>query len=132
MKVTDPIADMLTRIRNGLRAKKLAVEIPCSRLKLQLARILKDEGYIQNFVVNETGPQGTLKVTLKYTSESEPVIQGIIRYSKPGRRRYSGKAAIPRVMGGLGTSIVSTSKGVMTGEQAKEAGVGGEVLCAIW
>lgn len=132
MKVTDPIADMLTRIHNGLVAHHRSVAIPASGLKLQLARILKEEGYIENFVVNEEGPQGTLRVTLKYTSGKEPVIQGIVRLSKPGRRRYSGKGEIPRVLGGLGTCILSTSKGVMTGAQAKEAGVGGEVLCAIW
>lgn len=132
MTVTDPIADMLTRIRNGIGARKHFVEVPSSGLKLQLAKILKEEGYIQNFVVNESGPQGTLKIQLKYTSDNEPVIQGIVRLSKPGRRVYKGKGALPRVLGGLGISIVTTSKGVMTSDQARQAGVGGELLCAVW
>ncbi len=132
MKVTDPIADMLTRIRNGLDIRHPAVSMPSSRLKLQVARILKEEGYIENFLASEEGPQGTLKIILKYTSGNEPVIQGIVRYSKPGRRQYCNRSDIPQVLSGLGTAIISTSKGVMTGREAIATGVGGEVLCTIW
>ncbi|MEW6366753.1 MAG: 30S ribosomal protein S8 [Acidobacteriota bacterium] len=132
MKITDPIADMLTRIRNGLGAHARYVDVPRSKLKLHIARILKEEGYVENFVVNETGPQGTIRITLKYTGGHEPVIQGLRRVSKPGRREYRSKDALPKVMSGLGVAILSTSKGVMTGETAKEQGLGGEVLCAVW
>lgn len=132
MKTTDPVADMLTRIRNGLSAHKPMAEMPASRLKLQIARILKEEGYIENFLVSEEGPQGTLRIVLKYIDEKEPLIHALVRLSKPGCRKYAGHAKMPRVLSGLGTAIVSTSKGVMTEAQARETGVGGELLCAVW
>jgi small subunit ribosomal protein S8 len=134
MSMTDPIADMLTRIRNGIQAHHERVEMPNSKLKVEVARILKSEGFISNYkVVNEEGrPQATLRVYLKYSEDGEPVIHGIERISRPGRRVYRGKEDIPQVLGGLGLAIVSTSKGVLSGAEAARTGIGGEVLCQVW
>ncbi|HJQ36927.1 MAG TPA: 30S ribosomal protein S8 [Thermoanaerobaculia bacterium] len=134
MSMTDPIADMLTRIRNGITSRHDRVEMPVSKLKVEIARILKSEGFISNYkVVEEDGkPQGSLRVYLKYSGNGEPVIHGIERVSRPGKRVYRGKEAIPQVLGGLGLAIVSTSKGVLSGAEAAKTGVGGEVLCQVW
>src|SRR3954469_14598195 len=135
--MTDPIADMLTRLRNAVGAKHSRVDIPASRLKTDIARILQDEGYIQGFKVlqesaGQTLPERTLRVFLKYGPKGERIITGIERISRPGRRVYFGRADVPDVLAGLGTSILTTSRGVMTGRAATKAGVGGEVLCNIW
>jgi small subunit ribosomal protein S8 len=132
--MTDPIADMLTRIRNGIQSRHDRVEMPSSKLKIEVAKILKSEGFISNYkVAQEDGkPQGTLRVYLKYSEDGEPVIHGIERVSRPGRRVYRGKEDIPQVLGGLGLAIVSTSKGVLSGAEAARTGVGGEVLCQVW
>jgi len=135
MSMTDPIADMLTRIRNGIQARHDRVELPTSKLKVEIARILKSEGFISNFkeVAAEKGQiQGTLRVYLKYSEDGEPVIHGIERISRPGRRVYRNKQEIPRVLGGLGLAIVSTSRGILAGHEAVKNGVGGEVLCQVW
>lgn len=137
MSVVDPIADMLTRIRNGLLAGHSAVGLPSSRMKAALAQILKEEGYIERFeVVAEEGkPQSTLRIYLKYVGERRerrPVISGIERISRPGRRVYAGRTQIPRVLSGMGVTIVSTPKGVMTGSRARKLGVGGEIICKVW
>ena len=134
MSMTDPIADMLTRIRNGIQSRHDRVEMPSSKLKVEVARILKSEGFISNYkVVAEDGkPQSVLRVYLKYSADGEPVIHGIERVSRPGRRVYRGKEEIPKVLGGLGLAIVSTSKGVLSGVDAARTGVGGEVLCQVW
>jgi small subunit ribosomal protein S8 len=136
--MTDPIADMLTRIRNAVTAKHTRVDMPASRLKAEIARILQDEGYIQGFKLLEE-PAGknaaattTLRLFLKYGPHGERLITGVERISRPGRRVYFGKEDVPEVLGGLGTSILTTSRGVMTGRAAVKAGVGGEVLCNIW
>ncbi len=130
--MTDPIADMLTRIRNASKAKLEKVDIPSSKLKLEIAKILKDEGFIKNLKMVKDRRQGVIRVYLKYTDEETPVIQGIRRISRPGNRVYVGNDRIPRVMGGLGTAILSTPKGVQTGKQAKKDNTGGEVLCHVW
>ena len=134
--MTDPIADMLTRIRNAVTAKHTRVDLPASRLKAEIARILQDEGYIQGFKLLEDAAAGaharTLRLFLKYGPHGERLITGIERISRPGRRVYFGKEDVPEVLGGLGTSILTTSRGVMTGRAATKAGVGGEVLCNIW
>ena len=132
MNMTDPIADMLTRIRNGVRARLPKVDIPASRLKGEIARILKNEGYIANFKVVEDPRQGSIRVFLKYGPGREKVITDLQRVSRPGCRIYCGKSEIPRVYGGLGINILSTSHGVMTGREAARTGVGGEVLCNVW
>ena len=132
MNVTDPVADMLTRIRNGLKARHVVVEIPHSKIKVELARILKEEGYIRNFKVVESKPHSLIKVLLKYNEDGSPLIGGIERVSKPGRRVYAGQSAIPKVFNGLGITILSTSRGIMTGQSSRDAGVGGEVLCSVW
>ena len=134
MSMTDPIADMLTRIRNGITSRHDRVEMPASKLKVEIARILKSEGFISNYkVVEEDGkPQASLRVYLKYSGDGEPVIHGIERVSRPGKRVYRGKEAMPKVLGGLGLAIVSTSKGVLSGAEAAKTGVGGEVLCQVW
>ena len=134
MSMTDPIADMLTRIRNGIQSRHDRVEMPSSKLKVEVAKILKSEGFISNYkVVQEDGkPQASLRVYLKYSEDGEPVIHGIERISRPGRRVYRNKQEIPRVLGGLGLAIVSTSKGVLSGQEAARQGVGGEVLCQVW
>jgi len=132
MSMTDPIADMLTRIRNGIQAHHERVELPASKLKLEIAKILKSEGFISNYKIVEGKYQGTLRVYLKYSDDGEPVIHGIERISRPGRRIYRNKSEIPRVLGGLGLSIVSTSRGILSGAEAVKTGVGGEVLCQVW
>ncbi|HEY6951589.1 MAG TPA: 30S ribosomal protein S8 [Bacteroidota bacterium] len=131
MSVTDPIADLLTRIRNACRAKHRRVDVPASKLKGSVLKILLDQKYISNYAVLTDGKQGILRINLKY-HEGKPVIQGLRRVSKPGLRQYRGKDELPRVLGGLGTVIISTSKGVMTGAQAKKENIGGEVLAYIW
>ncbi len=130
--MTDPIADMLTRIRNASKAKHEKVDIPSSKLKIEIAKILKDEGYVKNVKLVKDRRQGLIRVYLKYTEDEQPVIQGMKRVSRPGCRVYTGNDSIPKVMAGLGTSILSTPKGVQTGKQAKKENVGGEVLCHIW
>ena len=133
--MTDPIADMLARIRNATQSRHPKVEMPLSRLKVEIAKILETEGYIQGFQVAEpkgAEPQGTLRVFLKYGPRGERVITGLERVSRPGRRVYFGRDDVPEVLAGLGTSILTTSRGVMTGKEAVKAGVGGEVLCNVW
>jgi len=130
--MTDPIADMLTRIRNASKAKLEKVDIPSSKLKLEIAKILKDEGYIKNLKMVKDRRQGVIRVYLKYTDEESPVIQGIKRISRPGCRVYVGNDTIPKVLAGLGVAILSTPKGIQTGKQAKKDNVGGEVLCHVW
>ncbi len=132
MSMTDPIADMLTRIRNGIQSRHDRVELPCSKLKVEVARILKSEGFISNYKVVDQTPQPLLRVYLKYSDSGEPVIHGIERISRPGRRVYRGKEEIPQVLGGLGLAIISTSRGVLSGAEAARTGVGGEVLCQVW
>ena len=134
MSMTDPIADMLSRIRNGIQAHHERIDLPASKLKVEIARILKSEGFISNFKLVEAndGKQGSLRIFLKYSEDGEPVIHGIERISRPGRRVYRNKQEIPRVLGGLGLAIVSTSKGVLSGADAVKSGVGGEVLCQVW
>jgi len=128
---TDPIADMLTRIRNGIGARQLRVDMPSSKLKLELARILKEEGYINNFKLGEEGKKKVLKIFLRYSPEGRSVVTSLDRVSKPGRRVYVGAHEIPKVLGGLGVNILTTPRGVMTGKNARKAGVGGEVLCSV-
>jgi small subunit ribosomal protein S8 len=132
--MTDPIADMLTRIRNATLARQARVEMPSSRLKVEIARILESEGYIQGFKVIEPegNAQAQLRVFLKYGPRGERVITGLERVSRPGRRVYFGRDEVPDVLAGLGTSILTTSRGVMTGREAVKVGVGGEVLCNVW
>jgi small subunit ribosomal protein S8 len=137
--MTDPISDMLTRIRNAVTAKHARVDLPASRLKAEIARILQDEGYIQGFrLVEEPAgkegqqPRQLIRLFLKYGPHGEKVITGIERISRPGRRVYLGVEDVPTVLGGLGTNILTTSRGVMTGRAARQAGVGGEVLCNVW
>ena len=132
MNMTDPVADMLTRIRNSVRAKLPKVDIPSSKLKVEIARILKSEGYVANFKVNDDGKQGMLRVYLKYGPGMERVITDVQRVSRPGCRIYCGKDRIPRVYGGLGINILSTSRGLMTGRAAAREGVGGEIICNVW
>jgi len=132
MNMTDPIADMITRIRNGVRARLPKVDVPASKLKGEIARILKHEGYIANFKLIEDRHQGTLRVYLKYGPGWERVITDLQRVSRPGCRIYCGKGDIPRVYGGLGINILSTSQGLMTGRDAARSGVGGEILCNVW
>ncbi len=131
MAVTDPIADMLTRIRNAIHARHPRVDMPSSRLKTEIARILKDEGYITNFKVVEEDKKKVLRVMLRYDAEGDSPISSLERVSKPGRRVYVGAREIPRVLGGLGITILTTPKGVMSGKTARKAGVGGEVLCSV-
>lgn len=130
MSMSDPIADMLTRIRNGQSAEKLSVAMPSSALKVSIAKVLKDEGYIEDFVVRDEAGKPTLDVRLKYYA-GRPVIEKIERISRPGLRVYKGRDDLPKVMNGLGVAIVSTSKGVMTDRKARSTGVGGEVLCVV-
>ena len=130
--ITDPISDMLTRIRNGLRARHDYTDIPASRLKMEIARILKDEGFIADWHRIDRGPQGVLRITLKYGPRKETVLSGLTRVSRPGLRLYTGRAEIPRVRGGMGVVILTTSRGVMTDRQARRLGVGGEVICYVW
>jgi len=135
--MTDPIADMLTRIRNAVQSRHTRVDVPASKLKLEIARILEAEGYIGSFklIDNPTtpeSPQKVVRIALKYGPRGERVISGLERVSRPGRRVYFGRESVPTVLGGLGTAILTTSQGVMTGRQANQAGVGGEVLCNVW
>lgn len=131
MSLSDPIADYLTRIRNAITAKHDKVDIPSSRVKVDITKILKEEGFISNYKVQEDKKQGFIRIFLKY-SDGTPVITGLKQISKPGCRIYSMKDKVPRVIGGLGVAIVSTSKGIMTGDQSQKAGVGGELLCEVW
>jgi small subunit ribosomal protein S8 len=128
--MSDPIADMLTRIRNGQRAEKVDVAMPSSKVKAAIAKVLKDEGYIEDFAVRQDGGKATLEIRLKYYA-GRPVIERIERVSRPGLRTYKASAEIPKVMNGLGVAIVSTSKGLMTDRSARAAGVGGEILCVV-
>jgi small subunit ribosomal protein S8 len=130
--LTDPIADYLTRVRNALRADHPEVEVPASRLKKEMTRILVEQGYVNAYEVEPTSVGESIKISLKYTEDRDPVIQGMRRISRPGRRRYVGGGEVPRVQGGMGTAIISTSSGVMTGHEAKEKGVGGEVIAYVW
>ncbi len=130
--MTDPIADMLIRIKNALMARHKKVEIPASKMKLEIARILKEEGYIEDFVFIDEKPQGKIEIILKYDENKKPVIAGVKRVSKPGRRIYKGYKDLPKVLDGLGIAIISTSQGIMTDYEARRRKVGGEVLCEIW
>jgi small subunit ribosomal protein S8 len=132
MSMTDPIADFLTRVRNGLHADRDEVEMPASTFKAEIARILREQGYIEDFAVEPARVGRTLRVRLKYTEDRKPVIQGLERLSRPGRRTYVQSGTIPKVQGGMGTTIVSTSRGVMTGHEARREGVGGELVARVW
>ena len=132
MQITDPIADMLTRIRNANSAKHATVDIPASKMKKAIAEILLEEGYIKNYQIVEDGIQGIIRVTLKYNSGTEKALTGLRRVSKPGLRVYAGADELPRVLRGLGIAIISTSKGIMTDKKARAAHVGGEVLAFVW
>ena len=132
MAVSDPVADFLTGLRNAIRAKYRKVDVPASRLKTELAKVLLRERFINNYKVIEDRKQGLLRIYLKYAGDDVSVISGIKRVSTPGRRVYVGKARLPRVMGGLGISVVSTSRGLMTEREAREAGLGGELMCQVW
>ena len=132
MSINDPVSDLLTRVRNGLSSRHEKIDVPSSRFKVELARILKEEGYIKNFKVLDDKGAGLLRLYLKYDDGGRPVIHGVSRISKPGRRLYRGKDALPEVLGGLGISIVSTSQGLLTGIDAKRRGIGGEVVCSVW
>ena len=135
MSMTDPVADFLTRVRNAIQASHESVEIPASKLKIEMARILREQGYIEAYEVRDTAPGRPgqeLNITLKYTEARKPVITGLQRVSRPGQRTYVDHAHIPRVQGGMGTAIISTSRGVMTGHEARSAGVGGEVVAQVW
>ena len=135
MSMTDPVADFLTRVRNGITAAHQDVEIPASRLKREMARILKEQGYIRDFALEAPTadhPGEIIRVTLKYTDDRRSAITGLRRVSRPGQRHYVDHSHIPKVQGGMGTAIVSTSRGVMTGHEARDAGVGGEVVAHVW
>jgi small subunit ribosomal protein S8 len=129
---SDPIADMLTRVRNALKARHAKVDVPSSKLKLEIARILKDEGYVLNYKPVEEGAAKLIRIYLKYAQDEQPVISEIHRVSRPGCRVYVSREDVPRVLGGLGINILTTSRGVMTGSAARKAGVGGELLCQVW
>ncbi|MFB3830123.1 MAG: 30S ribosomal protein S8 [Bryobacteraceae bacterium] len=129
---SDPIGDMLTRVRNAIKARHPKVDVPASRLKAEIARILKEEGYILNYKVAEEGAKKTIKIYLKYGSDNAPVISSLERVSRPGCRVYVGQSDIPRVLGGLGINILTTARGVMTGRDAHRERVGGEILCRVW
>jgi len=132
MSVSDPVADFLTCVRNGIHAKARRVDVPSSRMKTEIAKVLLRERFINNFKHIEGEGRTTLRVYLRYASDETNVITGIQRVSKPGRRVYVGKARIPRVVGGLGSTILSTSRGLMSDREAREAGVGGEIVCKVW
>ena len=132
MQITDPIADMLTRIRNAGTAKHETVDVPASKMKISIAQILLDEGYIKGFQIIDDGTQGIIRITLKYLPGKQRVIQGLRRVSKPGLRVYAGADELPRVLNGLGIAIISTSKGVMTDKEARKLHVGGAVLAFVW
>ena len=131
MTMTDPVSDMLTRIRNASRSRHETVDVPLSKTKMQIAGILKDEGFISNYAVVQDSKQGTLRIHLRYGPGKKPVIAVMTRVSRPGCRVYAQKSEIPDVLGGMGVSILSTSQGILTGKQAREKGLGGEVLCTI-
>lgn len=132
MNISDPVSDLLTRLRNAISARHEKADVPSSRFKVELARILKDEGYIKNYKVMDDRGGSLLRLYLKYDDTGNPVIHGLTRSSKPGRRLYKGKNELPEVLGGLGVAIVSTSQGLLTGNDAKKRGVGGEVVCTVW
>jgi small subunit ribosomal protein S8 len=132
MSQTDPIADLLTRIRNASRIRKRDVTVPSSKLKVELVKILKEEGYIRNFKVEDDNKQGILNIALKYTDDNQSVISGLRRVSRPGCRLFCTRDSIPKVLDGLGIAIISTSKGMQTGRKCEELGVGGEILCYVW
>ena len=132
MPMTDPIADMLTRIRNGLMVRKQYVLVPSSKIKAAIAQILLEEGFIQGYEVTNERPQPNIRLWLKYDDKRRPIVSGLRRVSRPGRRVYSGKRELPWVLSGLGIAIVSTPKGVMTDREARRTGVGGEILCYVW
>ena len=132
MQITDPVADMLTRIRNANSAKHETVDVPASNLKKAIAQILLDEGYIKSFELVDNGNQGVIRITLKYLAKKAPVLSGLKRVSKPGLRIYAGAEELPRVLKGLGIAIISTSQGVMTDKKARELHIGGEVLAFVW
>ena len=132
MSFTDPIADMLTRIRNASSARHEKCLVPRSRLKIRIAEVLKEEGFIKDYLVHEDGPQGAITILLKYSADREPAISDIKRVSKPGLRRYVPTGSIPRVLNGMGIAILSTSKGVMADREARKQKVGGELICTVW
>jgi len=132
MSMTDPISDLLTRIRNATTVRHDRTDVPASSMKLEVAKILKQEGFIRTFKVIEEGPQGVIRIYLKYAEDGEPVIHGLKRVSRPGCRIYRGVDDLPRVQNGLGVAVISTNRGVLTDEQARGLRVGGEVLCEIW
>jgi small subunit ribosomal protein S8 len=131
MSMTDPVSDLLTRIRNATQARHETVEVPASKMKLEILRILKEEGYIESYVSNRDTKQGTIRIQLRYSSGKKPVISTLERVSRPGCRVYARKTSVPQILGGIGICIVSTSQGLLTGKQAMERGLGGEVLCAV-
>ncbi len=131
MTMTDPVSDLLTRIRNACDAKHETVDVPASKMKLEIVRILKEEGYIENFVLSQDKKQGKIRIQLRYAAGKVPVISNLIRVSRPGCRIYANKTEIPAVLGGMGVCILSTSQGLLTGRQAQEKGLGGEVLCTV-
>ncbi len=132
MTMTDPIADYLTRIRNAIQARKVRVDIPASRVKKEITRILKRHHMIQDYILIDDGKSGIIRILLKYTPEGQSVIEGLQRISRPGLRKYVGKDEIPRVQNNIGLAVLSTSNGIITGAKARRLGVGGEVLCYIW
>lgn len=129
---TDPISDMLTRIRNAVLIRNEKVDIPASKMKVEIAKLLKEEGFIKSYKIIKDKKQGILRVTLKYTPDNEAIITGIKRVSKPGRRVYVGKEEIPKAMGGVGVAILTTSRGLLTDKKCRQEGVGGEVVCFVW
>jgi len=132
MSMADPIADMLTRIRNGYKAKHVKVDVPCSKVKLEIAKVLQSEGFIQDIDVIEDSRQGLIRIFLKYDERERPALSGIKRVSRPGLRKYTNTTEIPRVMGGFGIAVLSTSKGILTDKQARRKKVGGEVVFYVW
>jgi small subunit ribosomal protein S8 len=132
MNISDPIADMLTRIRNGIQARHTQVEMPSSKMKVGIAEILKNEGYIKDYEVTKDVPQPTLRVSLRYTTERQPVLTSIKRLSRPGLRRYTKRSDIPMVLGGMGLVILSTPQGLMSGKEAYKRNLGGELVCEVW
>ena len=132
MSFTDPVADLLTRIRNAINARQQKLDVPASKLKAEIARILKEEGYLSNFKATEENGRKVLRLYLKYGSNNDAAITNLARVSRPGCRVYVGHSEIPRVLGGLGINILTTPKGVMTGRTARKSGVGGEILCEVW
>ena len=132
MSISDPISDMLTRIRNGLKIRCATVDMPYSKMKAEIAQVLKREGYLDDCEVEGTGPEKVLRVQLKYHGDQMPSIVGLRRISRPGLRRYAAKDKLPRVLGGLGVAILTTSRGIMTDREARRTGVGGEILCYVW